>query len=93
MARRLAVESVVAILGTRKVARGDIEWENGFDAVGHVEGGAAGQFASCRTVCPKCMRGGDSGPLCDISFACLDNRLPNCAMLAFDDPICTGVVC
>ena len=78
-------------VGHKEGGEGDIEWENGFDAMGHVERGVAGRFASRRTVCPKRVRG-DGGPLCNVSFACLNNRLPNCAMLAFDDPVCTGVV-
>lgn len=56
---------------------GDIEWENGPNAVS--------------AVCPKRVRN-DSGPPRDVAFACLDDRLSDCAVLVFGDPVCTRVV-
>ena len=35
----------------------ELEREDGFEAMSHVEGGVAGGFASRRAVCLECVRG------------------------------------
>jgi hypothetical protein len=66
--------------------KGNIEGENGFNTVCHVERGVSSQLPSGHAIGPKCMRG-NGWPLQDVTFTSLNNRLSYCAVLLFHNPI------
>jgi hypothetical protein len=69
----------------------DIEGQDWFNAMCHVEGRVARRFADCCAVGPE-GQWCESRPSFDITVACFDEGLTNSPVLAFDDPIRLRIV-
>ena len=50
----------------------DVERKDGFNAVGHVEGGVTSCFVGCCMICTEHVRG-NGGPFQNVAFTCFDN--------------------
>lgn len=76
----------VAELGDQEGGEHEVEWQDVFNAVGHVERGVAGGLASSRTIGPEAEQC-ESGPLRCVAFTCLDQGLLNGAVLTLNNPV------
>ena len=69
-----------------------IKWKQGLDAVRHVVRGVTCGLLGHDVISPEDVMH-KSGPLGDVTIAGFDERVADCAVRAFNDAICLGVVC
>ena len=73
------------------MAHCNVEWQNGFHTMCHIEGGVPCCLASGGVVCPK-DEGGNRGPLRRIAVTCFDQQIAYGSVLSLHDAIGPRVV-
>ena len=84
-------EEWLAKVRNKEYGKCEVEWEDRFNTVSHIEGGEPHGFVSGGMIHPEYM-GSKCGPLGDVVFAGFDKRLTDSVVLSFYNPISFGVV-
>ena len=84
-------EEWLAKVRDKKYGKCEVEWEDRFNTVSHIEGGEPRGFVSGGMIHPEYM-GSECGPLGDVVFAGFDKQRTDSVVLSFHNPIGFGVV-